>query len=114
MKRTEFFALKDIVQAMNEIAAVIDGVDRETYERDFRVHRIVERCVEIVSEASRRISAESKRSHPDVPWHAIEAIGNKLRHEYRRVDPDIMWSVATRALPQLRPVVEALLKQAGG
>ena len=96
MKRGELYALQDILQAIDEVAQVVEGRDLAAYERDFRIHRVVERCVEIVSEASRRLSAKSKARFPEVPWHAIEAIGNKLRHEYRRLDAEIMWKIATK------------------
>jgi uncharacterized protein with HEPN domain len=77
-----------MLKAIEEVAEVIQGCDLRTYESDFRIHRVVERCVEIVSEASRRLSRPSKDAFPDVPWAAIEAIGNKLRHEYQRVDAE--------------------------
>src|SRR5215207_5046804 len=112
MKRAEFFALKDILQAIDEVAEIVEGCDLAAYEADFRIHRVVERCVEIVSEASRRISAESKPAFSEWPWPAIEAIGNKLRHEYRRVDAEIMWKIATKSLPDLKPVATALLARA--
>ena len=111
MKRGEFYALKDILQAIDEVAEIIAGHDLATYERDFRIHRVVERCVEIVSEASRHVSAESKTAFPEIPWPAIEAIGNKLRHEYRRVDAEIMWKIATRSLPELKPAIRALIER---
>ena len=38
------------------------------------------------------------------------AIGNKLRHEYHRVDADIVWDIAKQHLDELRPVIEAILK----
>jgi uncharacterized protein with HEPN domain len=39
------------------------------------------------------------------------AIGKKLRHEYQRVDPDIIWDIALTHLPALRPVVAAILRE---
>jgi uncharacterized protein with HEPN domain len=37
------------------------------------------------------------------------AIGNKLRHEYRRIDPDIIWEIAQKHLGDLQPVIESIL-----
>ena len=111
MRRSEYYALRDIAQAIDEAVGVIEGADQTTYESDYRIHRVVQRCVEIVSEASRHVSHDSKTAFPDVPWHAIESIGNKLRHEYQRVDPEIMWSIAKMSLPRLRPVIAALLER---
>lgn len=112
MKRAELYALKDVLQAIDEVAEIVEGRDLAAYEADFRIHRVVERCIEIVSEASRRLSVESKADFPEVPWPSIEAVGNKLRHEYRRVDAEIMWRIATKSLPDLKPVARALLERA--
>jgi uncharacterized protein with HEPN domain len=39
------------------------------------------------------------------------SIGNKLRHEYQRIDPDIIWEIAQKHLNELRPVIEAILAE---
>ena len=82
MKRAFAGRLRDILRAIDEITEVSEGITFKAYQADFRVRRIVERCVEIVSEASRHIPAEMKAKHPAVPWGAIWNIGNRLRHEY--------------------------------
>lgn len=110
MKNSEQHALKDILRAIDRVALTIEGHEFADYDRDFRIHLIVERCVEIISEASRRLSPESKAAYPQIPWRAIESVGNKLRHEYQRVDPLIMWKIATQSLPELRPVMQTLIE----
>jgi uncharacterized protein with HEPN domain len=72
----------------------------------------VERCIEIVSEASRGIPQVLKGEFPEQPWPEIAAIGNLLRHSYDRVDDLIMWKIATRSLPELRPAIVAALTKA--
>jgi uncharacterized protein with HEPN domain len=37
-----------------------------------------------------------------------------LRHEYYRVDPKIMWDIAVNRLPELQPVIEAMLAEVEG
>ncbi len=72
--------------------------------------RAVERCLEIVSEASRKLPADLKDSHPTIPWRAIAGIGNVLRHDYDEVDPRIIWQAATAEIIPLRNVVDAILR----
>ena len=48
---------------------------------------------------------------PHVPWQKIHGLGNLLRHEYRRVDPDILWSVVTDFLDPLDDAVATLLEE---
>jgi uncharacterized protein with HEPN domain len=91
---------------------MVAGVDFSNYRHDYKLRRAVERCVEIVSEASRGTPNELKAEFAKQPWPEIAAIGNLLRHGYDRVDDLIMWKIATRSLPELRPTIVAAIKRA--
>ncbi len=84
----------------------------EEFGRDrFRQHG-VERCIEIISEASRHIPEAIKVRHPEIPWRRVSDIGNRLRHVYHDLDSALIWEVVTGELSDLRRVVEALLDEA--
>jgi uncharacterized protein with HEPN domain len=69
-----------------------------------------ERFLEIVSEASRRVPEEWKRSFgADIPWPQIANIGNALRHAYDNVDLNILWSVYQNDIDSLDRAVDAML-----
>lgn len=114
MKRPHLVRLRDILESIEAVVEMVADVDLPTYRRDLKLRRAVERCVEIASEASRKISDDLKSEFPDVPWIEIAAIGNLLRHDYERVDDLIMWKIATRSLPELRPVILKMIERAGG
>ena len=80
------------------------------YQSNFGVGKAVERCVEIVSEASRHIPDDLKDQYPNAYWPEIRSIGNLLRHQYQRVDDLVMWRIATKYFPELRAVVVAILE----
>lgn len=61
----------------------------------------VERHLQIVGEAARRISPELQDAHPEIPWRRITAQRNILVHEYGEIEHELMWSVATGAIPTL-------------
>jgi uncharacterized protein with HEPN domain len=88
---------------------MVAGVDFGKYQQNLMLRRAVERCVEIVSEASRGIPESMQAAFPDLPWPEIASIGNLLRHHYERIDDLIMWKIATRSLPELREVVVTLI-----
>jgi len=59
---------------------MIEGMDFISDRRDIKLRRAIERCVEIISEASRHIPIQLKSDYPDQPWEEIASIGNLLRH----------------------------------
>jgi uncharacterized protein with HEPN domain len=99
-----------MLENIDAVAEMVDGLDLADYRENLMLRRAVERCVEIVSEASRGISDEMKAGFPDQPWQEIASIGNLLHH-YERIDDLIMWKIATRSLPDLRNVVVSLIAQ---
>jgi uncharacterized protein with HEPN domain len=55
-----------------------------------------------------------KDSRPEVPWHKINGLGNLLRHEYRHIDAEILWSIITTGpLAELDKAAAALLEELG-
>jgi uncharacterized protein with HEPN domain len=100
--------LLDIVETIDAVADIVKGLDFESYSMDFKTRRAVERCVEMISEATRHVPAEWKSEFSAIPWRETAAIGNLLRHEYYRVDDLLMWKIATHSLPELRPVIVQL------
>jgi uncharacterized protein with HEPN domain len=109
IKRSHLIRLHDILNSIDTVIGMTAGVELAAYRADTKLKLADERCVEIISEASRHIPETWKARFPDQPWHEISAIGNLLRHHYERVDDFIMWKIATRSLPQLRPVVVAMI-----
>lgn len=69
--------------------------------------------VMVISEAVRRIPEAWLAEQPDTPWHAIRAIGNKLRHEYQRVSDVILWGIITTHSDELRASIQAMLANHG-
>jgi uncharacterized protein with HEPN domain len=85
--------LANIIEAVELIRSELAGVTLQTLEPDKRRRWLVERGIEIISEASRHLSDELKARHPEIPWSKVARIGNVLRHEYERVAHDVLWRV---------------------
>ena len=109
MKRSHRARLRDIIDNIDAVRDILNGADFVAYRADLTMRRAVERCLEIISEASRFIDTDGKARHPEIAWSDIAGIGNLLRHEYQRIDDHIIWSAATRSLPELHRAVTALL-----
>jgi uncharacterized protein with HEPN domain len=104
--------LTHIIEAIERIRGEMDGVSQEAFEADWRKRWLVERGVEIISEASLQLSEELKTRHPNIPWSKVAGIGNVLRDDYDHAKPDVLWNVARRNLPRLEMACRAELAAA--
>jgi uncharacterized protein with HEPN domain len=62
--------------------------------------------LEIISEACRRLPAEVRDRHPDIPWRDIAGAGSVYRHGYDAVLEEILWETVHFSLEPLRVIVE--------
>ncbi|KAA0259984.1 MAG: DUF86 domain-containing protein [Chloroflexi bacterium] len=99
----------DILDSAQHIQEFMKGVRFEEFLQDRKLQLAIERCVEIMGEASRRISDELKNAHPEIPWSGMIAQRNVLAHEYDDVKQERMWLIATVHTPALIPDLEAIL-----
>lgn len=83
------------------------GYTRETFAENQQVFYAVTRCLEIVSEATRRLPQEMCDSHPEIPWRAIMDAGNVYRHRYDDVAENAVWRTVQHSLPPLLAVIES-------
>ena len=90
------------------------GMSYDVLRDDLRTAYAVTRCLEIISEASRRLPEELKARHPSIQWRDMAAAGNIYRHEYEDVAVLEVWDTLTLHLPPLRVVIERELTILGG
>jgi len=96
--------LTDIIEATERIHAVLADMPLDVFEADWQRQWLVERGVEIISEASRHLTDELKARHPEIPWQKVAGIGNVLRHDYEKIAAPVMWKLAQADLPLLERV----------
>ena len=108
-ERSEAASLYDMLQAAEATLRHVSGKSRDDYEQDELIRHAVERSIEIVGEAARRISKKFRDEHLEIPWRAVMATRNILVHDYDDVDNDIVWRIVTDHIPvlisQLRPLI---------
>lgn len=103
--------LSDIREEIAGIRALTRDANAESFAASWATKRAVEHALLIIAEAAKHVPDNVKATRPEVPWQKIHGLGNMLRHEYRRIDPDILWSVVTDHLDELDSAAAALLEQ---
>jgi len=96
--------LADIIEAIERIRRVLDGVTLEAFEQSWEKRWLVERGIEVISEASRHLTDDIKERRTEIPWSKVAGIGNVLRHAYDHVAPDVLWKLAQDDLGAIEKV----------
>ena len=104
--------LWDILDAARSIERFMQGCAFEEYMDNTLLQAAVERKIEIIGEAARRLSESFKEAHSDVPWRLIISQRNVLAHEYGEINQERIWNVVVEHIPELITALEPLLPPA--
>jgi uncharacterized protein with HEPN domain len=105
-KDTEQAALLDIRDNILFAQSLLRGMDYEAFRNNRIVFYAATRCLEIISEASRRLGPEIKDRQAHIAWRKIAAAGNIYRHNYEDVQQQLVWSTIQDDLPILLQAIE--------
>ena len=101
-------------QALVDIRAVLDralGYPIESEElflsKDYLQDAVI-RCLEVLGEATKRLSPDIRHQYPDPPWRAMAGMRDVLIHAYDKVDIEEVW-MAYQQLPDIRCHIDAIL-----
>ncbi|HUS91487.1 MAG TPA: HepT-like ribonuclease domain-containing protein [Phycisphaerae bacterium] len=103
--------LWDMLDRARRIQDYLCGRTHEDYLADCQLQDAIERCVEVIGEAARRVSESFRNAHPEIPWRPIVAQRNILAHEYADIRPELIYRVAAVHIPELIGHLEKLVPQ---
>jgi uncharacterized protein with HEPN domain len=108
MQRDEAYLL-DILIAARKALQFLEGITWQEFAQSELHQNAVIRPLEIIGEAARRVSQETRDAHPEIPWQQMIGMRNRLIHEYSRVNLTTVWETVQNNLPPLIAQVEPLI-----
>ena len=106
--------LRDIRENIGLAFSFIGQASLGQFCSDRRTAYPVTRCLEIISQASRRLSPELKERHPHIRWQGMAGAGNVYRHDYELIVHKAVWDTVHESLPPLLAVVDEELRRLHG
>lgn len=100
--------LWDMLDAARQILEFTRGTTSADYNENRMLQLAVERALQIIGEASNRVSLPFREAHSEIPWRKIVSQRNVLVHEYGDVDHGLIWDLVDQYLPELILQLEAL------
>ncbi|MGH9119701.1 MAG: HepT-like ribonuclease domain-containing protein [Acidimicrobiales bacterium] len=87
--------LRHLVDAASKAIEFAQGKSRDDLKSDEMLRLALTKLVEIVGEAAKQISDDTRQQHPSVPWSAASRMRDRLIHHYFDIDLDILWATVT-------------------
>ncbi len=101
--------LWDMLDAAKAVAEFVRERTFNDCMRNRMLRGAVERHVEIIGEATRRVSTTLRDAHPEIPWDKIIKQRHVIAHEYGDIKHELLWRVATVHVPELIAQLEPLV-----
>lgn len=102
--------LAQMLENIERIRGWTDGLTLAEYLSNRMLRDAVERCLERISEASRRLPETLRMAQPQIPWRKVADIGNVLRHEYDDVADTEIWRIVVDELHTLQSAVLVMMR----
>ncbi len=109
MKMDDLVYIRHIYDAILKIEEYTVTINYEDFVKQTLIQDGVIRQIEIIGEASKKLSAEFKKEYPNIPWKDIAGMRDKLIHDYFGVDVGVIWDTIERDIPLLKEYVIHLL-----
>lgn len=101
--------LLDIREAAQRIVEFGNGLTDRDLADDAKVLSAVLYQITVLGEAVKRLSPGFKEAHPEVPWKDVAGMRDRVIHDYRRVDLQIVSDVINQKAPSLLIQIEHLV-----
>lgn len=108
-KRDDRVSLVDMLVYAEEAIEILGETSLKAMVRDRVMQLALQRLVETVGEAARRVSQQTQEQLPAKAWREIIGMSNRLAHAYDREDLKVLWDVIVNDLPPLVGQLEAIV-----
>jgi uncharacterized protein with HEPN domain len=109
-ERDDSVYVNDMLDSIAAIKGFISGLDYSAFLGDRKTYSATVRELEVIGEASGKISDTLKAQHPDIDWRTIKDFRNVLAHEYFNINSEILWDIVQNKLEPLRNQIAILVK----
>lgn len=110
MQKDDEVYLRHILDAIMKIEEYTEDIEYEDFVEQLLVQDGVIRQLEIMGEATKRLSIDFRNEHSNIPWRDIAGMRDKLIHDYLGVDIDTVWDTVVEDIPSLKKQIEEIIR----
>jgi uncharacterized protein with HEPN domain len=107
--KDDIIYIEHIESSLQRIISYSQGSSREIFFDNTQLQDACIRQIEIIGEATKRLSTEFREKHPEIPWKDMAGMRDKLIHDYLDVDLGMVYKTIMSDIPSLVPKIQKLL-----
>jgi len=100
--------IEHILLSISKINIYTEGITRTVFEKDEMIQDAVIRNIEIIGEATKKISDNVKSVYYEIPRKEMAGMRDKLIHDYMGVDIDVVWKTIQSDIPYLNTLLKKI------
>lgn len=112
MKSDRIYILH-MIDSMDQISEYTDQISMAEFKENRLIQDAVVRNFEIVGEAAKKVSIQTKKKFPHIPWKNMAGMRDKLIHNYMGVDLDAVWKTIEDIVPSMRKKLDEVVQSMG-
>ena len=109
MAKKDIVFVRHIIDNIDSVETFVKDINKSDFLEDEEKQYAVVRALEIIGEAVKNISEETKSKHSEIEWKAIAGTRDRIIPAYFNVDLDIVWEIIKENLPQLKKEMSKIL-----
>lgn len=102
------------LQHMLEMAVLLEQEKEKHTLESIKENKLVfyglAKMVEIIGEASYKLTHEFKQTHQELPWEAMEGMRHIMVHGYYTISPERLWATILNDIPGIIPILQSYIK----
>ena len=108
MVKDDLAYIEHILDCIRKIKEFTTGLSLKDFSVNELVQDAVIRNIEIIGEASKKISSDTKQIYYEIPWKEIAGMRDKLIHDYLGVDVEVVWRTISEDIPTLEKQIKEI------
>ena len=100
--------LEHILDAIEKAFEFTVNVSFDEFKTNTMLRYAIVKCLEIVGEASYKLTNEFREQHPEIEWKRIIAMRHILVHGYYQTEDQIVWDAVKIDLPLLKEQIQKI------
>ena len=108
MIKSDLAYVDHILDCIRKIGEFSNGLSLKEFKTNELVQDAIIRNIEVIGEASKKISQDTKLTYYKIPWKEISGMRDKLIHDYLGVDVEVVWKTIKEDIPTLEKLISEI------